>query len=117
MPLRPPVDPLAGRRGVADFVLENPAALVDEEEPDVRMSRILGIGQPGERQHFAGDLLLRTLNSLRDVLDYVAIVVTCPERHRRVKAAWILTEQLLGRALRFDEIFPIQTRDGAQTRD
>ena len=80
-------------------------------------ARVVRSATLGEGDNFARDFFLWTLRALPDVLDHVPVVVARPERHRLVVAARILAQQLLSRALRFDEILPVESRYRAKTRD
>src|SRR6478672_4941829 len=99
MPLSPAVDPFSRRRRVADSVLENPATLVDQEIPDVRVTRVARIGELRQIDYLAGDFFFRLFYPLGDVLDDMTIVVARAEGHRGVVPARILTKQLLRCAL------------------
>ena len=90
MPLRPPIDPFAGRWRVANSPFENSTPFVDQEIADVRMTSVARVSKFGERDDFPGDFLLGTLHSLRDVLDNVPVVIARAECHRRVVATRIL---------------------------
>src|SRR5687768_6905144 len=114
MPLDPAIYSFAWRRCVANLLLQDYAAFLDEKVPDVRVSRV---GERRQRERFRGNLFLRPLYPFCDVLDNVAVMVACAERHRRVVPARILPQELFSRALRFDEILPIESRYRAKARD
>ena len=117
MPLRPAIYPFARRRSVTDATFENPTSFVDQEITDVRMPRVARIGKLRQLDNFTRNFFFRSLHTLPNVLDDVPVVVASSESHRRVMPAWILAKQLLRRALRFDEILPVESRDCAQAGD
>ena len=117
MPLRPTIYPFARRRSVTDATFENPTSFVDQEITDVRMPGVARIGKLRQLDNFTRNFFFRSLHTLPNVLDDVPVVVASSESHRRVMPAWILAKQLLRRALRFDEILPVESRDCAQAGD
>src|SRR5439155_20795016 len=113
MAMGPAIKPFPRWWGVPDFLFENTTALVNEEVADVGVPGVIWVGELGQCQHFAGDLFFGALDSFCDVLDDVPVVIASPECHRGVVPARILTQQFFRRALGFDEILPVESRDSA----
>ncbi len=107
MPLNPPIQPFARGRSISDPPFENCATFIDQEIADVCVPGVSRIRKFRQRQGLTRDFLLGPLDPLRNVLDDVTVVIARSERHGAVVSARILPQELLSRALRFDEILPV----------
>src|SRR6188474_489259 len=81
------------------------------------MATITGVRELCQRNDFGRNFFFRFFYTLGNVLDDVAIVIARAESHSGVMTTRILSQQLLGCTLRFDEILPVESRNRAQAGD